>query len=457
MNAAASAVKSAHGRHHRHRGGRQREQERQARHHVDTGGHHGRGVDERGHRRRAGHGVGQPHVERQLRALARGADEQEDAAGRGQALVEPERLGEQVGLARRDLAQHREVEAASAVRAVGRVPEQEHAEQEREVTDAVHHERLASGGGVGLVLVPEADQQERAQADALPADEHHRHVGAEHQDEHRAGEQVQVAEVRGVARLVLHVPGRVDVDERRAEGDDQDHHARQRVEAERQVELEIAGLDPGPQVLVELERTLLAALGPHAVGLAQRTDDQVERGEERGRDRGHGDEVHGLARQAFAQHQVEERPCERQERDDPEELDGIHVLGGLVLEDGHAVDVDVTPAAEDRDDDGEADRDFGGGDGHDDHRERVTTQIAVHAREGQDGEVAGVEHQLDAHHDDEHVAAEQHPGGADREQDRGQHQEVGVADLREHVRHVRHLSGLPWLPGPRRRWRRRRP
>ena len=42
---------------------------------------------------------------------------------------------------------------------------------------------------------PEADQQVRAEADALPADEHHREVGAEHQHQHERGEQVQVREV----------------------------------------------------------------------------------------------------------------------------------------------------------------------------------------------------------------------------------------------------------------------
>ena len=33
---------------------------------IDAGGHHGRGVDERAHRRRTGHGVGQPGLQRQL-------------------------------------------------------------------------------------------------------------------------------------------------------------------------------------------------------------------------------------------------------------------------------------------------------------------------------------------------------------------------------------------------------
>ena len=50
--------------------------------HVDAGGDHRGRVDERGDRRRAFHGVGQPDVERKLRALAGGAEEQAAARWR---------------------------------------------------------------------------------------------------------------------------------------------------------------------------------------------------------------------------------------------------------------------------------------------------------------------------------------------------------------------------------------
>ena len=49
--------------------------------HVDAGGDHGGGVDERGDGRGAFHGVGQPDVERKLRALAGGAEEQAERDG----------------------------------------------------------------------------------------------------------------------------------------------------------------------------------------------------------------------------------------------------------------------------------------------------------------------------------------------------------------------------------------
>ena len=61
---------------------RQLEQRRQARQHEHAGGHHGRGMDQRRHRRRAFHGVRQPGVQRHLRRLAHGAHEQQQADDR---------------------------------------------------------------------------------------------------------------------------------------------------------------------------------------------------------------------------------------------------------------------------------------------------------------------------------------------------------------------------------------
>ena len=58
---------------------RVRENRARPRHHVDAGRDHGRGVDQRGDRRRTGHGVRQPDVQRNLRRLAAGADQQQQA------------------------------------------------------------------------------------------------------------------------------------------------------------------------------------------------------------------------------------------------------------------------------------------------------------------------------------------------------------------------------------------
>ncbi len=64
---------------HGEREGRAIKEEMRAGDHVDAGSDHGGGVDERGDGRGAFHGVGQPDVERKLRAFAGSAEQ----AGRG--------------------------------------------------------------------------------------------------------------------------------------------------------------------------------------------------------------------------------------------------------------------------------------------------------------------------------------------------------------------------------------
>ena len=182
-------------------------------------------MDQRGHRRRAFHRVRQPDVERNLRRLAGRADEQQQ---RRDATAIAERR-----LRRQRRHRPRRCPGSRACRTARRA---QHAEDEPVVADAVDDERLLAGVGRRLLLEPEADQQVRAEADAFPADEHHQEVRAEHEHEHERGEQVQIREVaRELAvGLVVHVGGRVDVDQRADAGDDQDHHRRQRIEPERE-------------------------------------------------------------------------------------------------------------------------------------------------------------------------------------------------------------------------------
>ena len=120
----------------------------EARDHVDARGHHRRGVDQGGDRCRSRHGVGQPDVERQLRRLAGGADEEEERDRRRRLRREQVHV----------LLDVRDVETDGTVRR--RAPRQEEqAENEPEVADAVHHERFLAGGGVLVLLVPEPDEQ----------------------------------------------------------------------------------------------------------------------------------------------------------------------------------------------------------------------------------------------------------------------------------------------------------
>ena len=67
---------------------RQGKEEMQPRGHVDAGGHHGRGVDQRAHRRRPGHGVRQPDEQWDLRRLAGGADKKQKRDQRNRRRTE---------------------------------------------------------------------------------------------------------------------------------------------------------------------------------------------------------------------------------------------------------------------------------------------------------------------------------------------------------------------------------
>jgi hypothetical protein len=97
------------------------------------------------------------------------------------------------------------------------------------------------------------------------------------------------------------------VDQRADAGNDEDHHRRQRVEPERQIEREVADADP-----VEERLDDLAALGRHA---GQRQ--HLHHGD-RERDRHHrGGEAPGdRFRQAFPEERVDEEAAEREEWDE---------------------------------------------------------------------------------------------------------------------------------------------
>src|SRR5688572_1279467 len=93
----------------------------------------------------------------------------------------------------------------------------------------------------------------------------------------------------------------------------------------------------------------------------------------------------------------------------PSSLQQVEVVGrgsGAAAEDGH--------------DDPEADDDLGRRHHQDEEHQRLAADVVELSGEGDEGEVHGVEHELDAHEHDEHVAPDQQAHGADGEQARGQ-------------------------------------
>lgn len=127
--------------HQQHGGGRRFEERKRTRDQIDARGDHSGRVNERRHRGRARHRVGQPGGERQLRALACCADQQKEAD-------QLERGARRLKLGAEQLWQDQRPELGE---------DQEHRQHEAQVTDAVHDEgftrrvgvdeRLGTGGG----------------------------------------------------------------------------------------------------------------------------------------------------------------------------------------------------------------------------------------------------------------------------------------------------------------------
>ena len=98
--------------------------------HVNTGGHHRRGVDERADGRRAFHRVRQPHVQRELRGLA-------DRTAEDQQTGKRRRATEDGWIVLNVMFDEFEIQSS-----VQRDPQNQDAQHEAEVADAIREERL---------------------------------------------------------------------------------------------------------------------------------------------------------------------------------------------------------------------------------------------------------------------------------------------------------------------------
>ncbi len=154
--------------------------------------HRGR-VDQRRDGRRPLHRVGQPDMQRELRRLADRAGEQQECdtgcyadAERGRRLGDP--------------PQELRVEylpwAGAEIQRAGLRPQKGQADHKQHIADARRDEgldrRLAWGdlARVGVdFIVPEADQEIRAQAHQLPGHKEQQQVAGHHHQEHRGREQ----------------------------------------------------------------------------------------------------------------------------------------------------------------------------------------------------------------------------------------------------------------------------
>src|SRR3982750_2006648 len=114
----------------------------------------------------------------------------------------------------------------------------------------------------------------------------------------------------------------------------------------------------------------------------------------------------------------------------------------LPLEQINLVNEDRLAVAVERDDEAEADGRLGGGDDDDEDREDLAGDgvqaplLLQVAREGDEVEVRRVQDQLDRHEDDDDVAARQHAGHADGEEQRPDDEELREVGVLNPILHV---------------------
>ena len=197
--------------------------------------------------------------------------------------------------------------------------DQEYPDQHRGVADAGDDERLLPGIGGYLPLVPERDEEVRAQADPLPPDVKEGQVVGQDQQEHGRHEQVEVREVPRVPRIAAHVPDRVHVDQAPHPGYGQDHHHRQRINPELHGGPEAPHLDP-----VEQRPDHHPLLRPEPQEVDERQQPDHER-----RPYQHGRQLPGDRTEGPPRPQQDKRSRQRKSRHHPHQVDhGVTIGGG---------------------------------------------------------------------------------------------------------------------------------
>src|SRR6201996_1160071 len=366
--------------------------------HIDTGGDHGRGVNESGDRRRAFHSVRKPDIERNLSGLAgrshkeQKADGGEESAGKTWRRIHP---AEDI----------REIQAAE-VR-----DQEEHRKQKAEIADPVHDERLLAGIRRGVALEVKANEKVRGETNALPPNEHQQEARCQHEHQHEEHEEVQVREEAPVTLFLSHIADRVNVNEETDASDDAEHDEREVVDGEGEVDLEAADRDPWGAA----EREMVGCSGRLHI------DPELRNNQRRQRRREERNGRNESAREPATQRSVHEEAGKGQSRDEPEQSI-VHAVyaGSLVLHEVDLIDVQGLACAEERDDDRETDGSLCRGDDHNEEDEDLPLDAMPHVGEGDEGQIDGIEHQLNGHEDRDDIALDEKGADADREEHRGE-------------------------------------
>jgi len=181
--------------------------------------------------------------------------------------------------------------------------QEEKAEKETKVADPVHHEGLVPRDGIGVILVPKADQEIRTQPDPLPADKKEQQIVGHDQEQHEKDEEVEIGKVADHPLVVAHISERVNMDQKPHSGDRQEHHCGQSVDAKCEICPERLRLDPGKHGIFDSP--------------CRRKDRNRPEGEQESEPHGRaGQEAGSFSPPALAEEDIERRREERDQRDE---------------------------------------------------------------------------------------------------------------------------------------------
>ena len=299
--------------------------------------------------------------------------------------------------------------------------DQKNRQRKAEIADAVYDERLVAGVGRVLLQKIEPDQQVAAQSHAFPSDEQQQEILRQHQNQHEKHEQVQVCEEAVIAALVRHVADGINMDQQADSGDHHQHHGGQPVHREIDADVQIAALNPG-EVVLDVFRFERA-----------QPQQRLHRPSERQRHRTDGEQIDQRLGQSPAEETVEQEAEEREDGDQPEEYHEsqyfIELTSSImsVWRFLNTVKIIAKPNRRLR-------RRY--------HHHKETEDVPVHlfelVREGNEGQIHRVEHQLDGHENGDDVAPINKARHSQPEQNGAENQ---VPSGRYRV--VHHLNLLP--------------
>ncbi len=188
----------------------------------------------------------------------------------------------------------------------GRGEQEQEPDQEPEVADPVHDERLLPGVGGRLLLEPEPDERVGGKPDQLPEDVDEEEALGQDEPEHGERENGEVGEEPAVLRVAVHVPDREQVHEEGDQGHHDEHHGRQIVHEDPRVDDKPASQgEPRDHDVVPEVRVV----DPEDL------EEDHDRHHEPRADRGEGDPV-PLPGEPLPDRDIDEEGEQRQERDD---------------------------------------------------------------------------------------------------------------------------------------------